>query len=234
MVTDSRKRRLLIVEDSEKSAVAIRYVLRGTCTLVFAKSIAEAEAHLTAPGEWIGWIVDIGLPDGSGLDLVEHWQRKRPAVPVLFFTASNDKRDLNRICALRSLVLTKPVSPRKIVPFVAHCLNQDANFAPRVSAAYEMLVQTREITSAEAAVLGLAIRGLRHEEIEKERGISENTLKAQIGGLMERLDAGSLEDCVIVVYRYAVDPDATDLGHEKRAAVKTRKRVGGTTHRRKR
>jgi DNA-binding NtrC family response regulator len=66
-------RRLLLVEDDAGALVAYREALRLTdWEIMVAQTMAEAKAALVGPGVFQVVLLDICLPDGNGIDLIEH------------------------------------------------------------------------------------------------------------------------------------------------------------------
>lgn len=90
---------VLVVEDSRFASEALRLLcLRSGARIRRADSIAAAERHLTVYRPTIA-IVDIGLPDGSGLDLIKILDQARPRVTALLGTTGNDPEDAARAVA---------------------------------------------------------------------------------------------------------------------------------------
>lgn len=85
--------RLLLVEDDPELGRRLSERLRGADFAVeLATSRSEAEdwpdvAHMAAV------ILDLGLPDGSGLDLLHHWRDRRVETPILILTARGSWQD---------------------------------------------------------------------------------------------------------------------------------------------
>ena len=79
--------RILLVEDDEvlRDGIAVGLGLEGL-TVDAVASIADARA---AVGDHAAIVLDIGLPDGSGLDLLAEWRRGGMETPVLLLTARN-------------------------------------------------------------------------------------------------------------------------------------------------
>lgn len=85
--------RILVVEDDEilRGAVETGLAMNGF-TVDAVETIDEARA---ASREWDydAVVLDIALPDGSGLDLLAGWRREGVRLPVLMLTARNATRD---------------------------------------------------------------------------------------------------------------------------------------------
>ncbi|MEM9318439.1 MAG: response regulator [Pseudomonadota bacterium] len=81
---------VLVVEDSRFASEALRLLcLRSGARIRRADSLAAAERHLTVYRPTVA-IVDIGLPDGSGLDLIQRLNDARPRVAALLGTSGAD------------------------------------------------------------------------------------------------------------------------------------------------
>lgn len=84
---------ILIVEDNADSAVAMASLLGGVCLLAAEKagSLAEGRAaiHSRCPSHVI---IDLQLPDGSGLDFLDEVRATCPGAHTVVVTASCDVR----------------------------------------------------------------------------------------------------------------------------------------------
>jgi two-component system catabolic regulation response regulator CreB len=77
--------------------------------------IADAAARLAHADRHVGAILDIGVPDGNGLDLCRSLRGTRPALPIVLLTARGE--ELDRILGLElgaDDYITKPFSPREL------------------------------------------------------------------------------------------------------------------------
>ena len=94
--------RLLLVEDDEMLGTALRAGLRQDGHAVdWARSAGEADTAWIAAGRTAAYdavVLDLGLPDGSGLDLLKRARQRRVATPVLIATARD--RVADRIAGL--------------------------------------------------------------------------------------------------------------------------------------
>jgi DNA-binding response OmpR family regulator len=125
-----RARRLLVVDDEPHIGLLLRLQLESRgYELSLARSLFEARGLLAgdgAPPDAI--LLDIHLPDGSGVDLLREL-RDRPAyaqVPVLVLTAEGEERVLAEARRLGAATITKPFSPTKLRAQVAALVGDDS------------------------------------------------------------------------------------------------------------
>lgn len=111
-------RHLLVVDDEPHIGLLLRPILEGSgFRLSTARSLAQARAALadrSAPLD--GLLLDLHLPDGSGLTLLADL-RADPAtraLPVMVVTAEGEEHILEEVRTLGALLLTKPFSPTKL------------------------------------------------------------------------------------------------------------------------
>jgi len=86
-------RRVLHVEDDPDIAAIVRVMLEGVADIELADSLAAARDRL-GMGDYSLVILDIGLPDGSGLDLLPLLNAAEPPIPVLVFSAQEVDEDI--------------------------------------------------------------------------------------------------------------------------------------------
>lgn len=85
--------RLLLVEDDPELGRRLSDRLRGADFAVeLATSRSEAEDWPDV-GKMAAIILDLGLPDGDGLDLLRHWRNARVETPILILTARGSWQD---------------------------------------------------------------------------------------------------------------------------------------------
>lgn len=85
--------RLLVVEDDPELGRRLSERLRGADFAVeLACSRSEAEDWPDVD-RMAAVILDLGLPDGSGLDLLRHWRNQRMETPILILTARGSWQD---------------------------------------------------------------------------------------------------------------------------------------------
>ena len=92
--------RILVVEDDENIAALLGRELRGLGHTVDAVRFAEDALLAARASDYALMIVDLGLPDGDGLDLVREMRRRSVEAPILMLTARRRVED--RVVGLSS------------------------------------------------------------------------------------------------------------------------------------
>lgn len=113
---------LLAVEDEARNAALLRAVLEPAAyELVVVGSLAEARAWL-AEGQPDLVLLDVGLPDGSGLDLVRELRAAPATSAVPILVASARVLPADRAAAQDAgcdVFLGKPLRPRELLEAVS-------------------------------------------------------------------------------------------------------------------
>ncbi len=116
-------RHLLVVDDEPHIGLVLRpYLEQLGYRVSFARSLAEARAVVTAAVPPLdGLLLDLHLPDGSGLDLLRDLRAKpgTARLPILVLTAEGEERVLREARRLGAALVTKPFSPTKLSQRIA-------------------------------------------------------------------------------------------------------------------
>ena len=100
---------VLVVEDSRFASEAVRLLcLKSGARIRRADSLRAARRHLTGYVPTV-LIVDLGLPDGSGLDLIKDMAATHDRIPVILATSGDDRGFVEAIDAGADGTLLKPV-----------------------------------------------------------------------------------------------------------------------------
>lgn len=101
---------VLVVEDSRFACEALRLLcLRSGARIRRADSLEHAHRHLNTYRPTV-LIVDVGLPDGSGLDLIESCLRAVPKIDVILGTSGDSHAEAAVIAAGADGFIPKPIS----------------------------------------------------------------------------------------------------------------------------
>lgn len=150
-------------------------------------------------------MVDIGLPDGSGLEVLVVARQRWPLLPALVLTGNAIPDLINRSFSLRAEFLCKPGSRDAFLAFIQRAIAREAVPEPRVAALIDELSVERKLTPREVQLLTLLMADVRRAAFPGELGITENTAKSQIRSLLKKCHANSLDELARMMLKRALD-----------------------------
>ena len=115
-------RHLLVVDDEPHIGLVLRPFLEQLGYRVsVARTLDEARSAMRAAPPADGLLLDLHLPDGSGLDFLRDLraQASTARLPVLVLTAEGEDRVLREARRLGAALVTKPFSPTKLSQRIA-------------------------------------------------------------------------------------------------------------------
>lgn len=183
---------ILIVEDEfGMSRVISQWVLAGGWSV---RTACTVKASLTALREPIdGAIIDLGLPDGSGFDVIDAARSMQRDVPVLVVTGDHDPGTINRAQCLGVEYACKPADAASVTSFLNRC--RTANPA-RLSKLVADLVARHGLTPAQARLVNAAVQSTTRKDLCDKLKVSRNTVKAHVHDILSRAASASLEELV--------------------------------------
>ena len=113
---------LLLVEDHDGARRSFMRLLSTAANVVAAPSCRAARGAWLDHDGLAGAIIDVHLPDGSGLDLVEPLRTAYPRLRILVMTADEDVRHIERAQLLGVEFVRKPPPRENVFTFVERCV----------------------------------------------------------------------------------------------------------------
>jgi FixJ family two-component response regulator len=149
-------------------------------------------------------VLDVTLPDLSGLDLQERLAG-RTDMPIVFITGHGDVPMTVRAMKAGAVeFLTKPFDDAALLDAIRGAL-QRSRVAQRDLAEMQLLRDCyASLTPRERQVMELVVSGLLNKQVGGELGISEITVKAHRGQVMRKMRADSLPELVTMARRLGV------------------------------
>ena len=169
-----------------------------------AKTFASGEEFLAAARSKIPGclILDVNLPGLNGLDLQQEIAESDTEVPIIFLTGCGDiPMTVRAVKAGAANFLTKPVDDEELLKAVQQALERS-----RIALAHETQMQELRdryalLTPRERQVMALVVSGLLNKQVAGELGITESTVKAHRGQVMQKMKANSVADLVKMTAR---------------------------------
>lgn len=118
---------LLVIDDEPAVTVVLEHAChRWGCRMTTVRSVARAREALDN-GSFALAIIDIGLPDGNGLDFLEELRRDpaTTSLPAIVLTGAGDDEAFQRASSLGGHIVTKPFSPSKLGELVTTLVSRE-------------------------------------------------------------------------------------------------------------
>jgi DNA-binding NarL/FixJ family response regulator len=179
--------RLLIIDDHAvvRQGLVQAFNENGFDSIETAGNLADARAKIAAFNP-DAVIVDLNLPDGSGLEIVQ-WVRRHSSEVALIILSLNDPAKFIKIARSSgaNAYLSKSQSMQEIISSVTFALANPGSFTSALTAD-----QSRDfdLTPREIEVLYLLAEGASNLEISSKLYISLSTVKTHISALMRKLE----------------------------------------------
>ena len=204
---------VLVVDDHPllREAIAARLLQMGAGTVHEAASMAEARARALATGPCDLAILDLGLPDGTGIDLVT--ELRTQGWPRIVVLASSDDPYAVRAAfqAGAQAYLLKSASPMVVTDGVRRVLDggvyADPSVAPVLAAGTRVPGTDntpRELSGREVEVLQLVADGRSNKEIGEALNLSALTVKSHPSRIGRKLGTGDRAQMVALAMRAGV------------------------------
>lgn len=131
-------------------------------------------------------IAELALPDGSGFDVVE-----AARCPCLIVAGSTAPDHINRAQRLGVEYACKPAPLENIERFLERVTR-----VPHSAALVADVGQRHHLTPAQSRLIAAAMESAAHDALAERLGVSPNTIKTQVRGILARTGAASLEALV--------------------------------------
>jgi len=180
-------------------ARSIATAMKPSLEAVVVGSLSEARTALAEHDTLAAAIVDLMLPDGSGLDFVSELRGDQPVLPILILTGHAEPVLINRAHALQAEYVCKPQFHDNLKDFLRRVVQPPADDEQRLADASRAFAAQHHLSVRETEILGLATSGVPRGRIADVLGVSENTIKTQIRSILDKTHQNSLSDVVWLV-----------------------------------
>lgn len=185
--------RVLLVDDHPMIGAALDMLLRGTGYEVLgrARNVAEANREIARLKPDL-LLLDVNLPDGSGLDVLRRAARARARPKVILLTAGMDDAQLLTAADLHPEGMVLKTSDPGLL---TECMDAvargerwiDPEIADRTRRAQERAASAPPLTRRERELIELVRQGLRNRDIAAELGVTEGTVKVYLHSIFDKL-----------------------------------------------
>ncbi len=188
---------VLVVDDDVSVREALGGLIRSAGLRVETFASAQeflAHPRTDAPG---CLVLDMRLPDLSGLDLQKRLAEIDLEIPIVFITGHGDVPTAVQAMKAGALeFLTKPFADRDLLDAIQRAIKRDRAARRHQARISQLHARYQSLTPREREVMERVVSGLLNKQIAAELGKSVITVKAHRGQVMHKMQAGSLADLV--------------------------------------
>jgi FixJ family two-component response regulator len=144
-------------------------------------------------------VLDVRLPELSGLDLQQELAKSSIDLPIIFVTGHADiPMSVRAIKAGAVEFLTKPYREQELLEAIQHAVDRHQSLRRQHSEMAELQQRYASLTPREREVFPLVTTGLLNKQIAGQLGASEKTVKIHRGQVMRKMQAKSLAELVLI------------------------------------
>jgi FixJ family two-component response regulator len=154
-------------------------------------------------------VLDVSLPGLNGLELQKRVAIERTDVPIIFITGYGDvPMTVQAMKAGAVEFLTKPFSDDVLLSAIRNAIERSKTALRHEAEMLALRDRYESLTRREREVMALVASGLLNKQVGGELGISEITVKAHRGQVMQKMKADSFADLVKKAERLGLGPAA--------------------------
>jgi FixJ family two-component response regulator len=152
-------------------------------------------------------VLDVSLPDLNGLELQKLIASDRTDMPIIFITGHGDvPMTVQAMKAGAVEFLTKPFDDEALLSAIRHAIKRSALVLDDQAEIAALRSSYESLTPREQDVLRLVVAGMLNKQIGMKLGISEITVKAHRGKMMQKMKVDSVAGLVKTAVRLGLTP----------------------------
>jgi len=182
--------------------------IRDSLTFLFNSVNLRSQTYSEAAEFLAAWspdlrgcaIVDVRMPNMSGVDLFEELRKRDSDLPVVFLTAHGDIH-----LAVRAMkdgafdFVEKPFNQQDLLEIVQKAIRADSEGRAIHEQRIEIERRLAGLTSREREVLYRVVKGESNRGMAAALGLSEKTIEFHRAKMMEKMRAGSLAELIMMI-----------------------------------
>ena len=196
---------VFVVDDYAPVRNAICRLLRAAGFAVAAFASADAFLAQYDSGAWGCLVLDLAMPDLSGLELQNILAQTGSLLPIIFLTAHGSiPQSVQALKHGASDFLTKPVNDEDLLAAVRAAIEKNRDLRRQQAELSEIRARLASLTPREREVLEYVVAGKLNKQIAGTLGTVEQTVKVHRAHVMQKMKVHSVAELVRLTQRCGI------------------------------
>jgi len=188
---------IYLIDDDESMRVSLSRMLRELGYLVDDYASAKVFMEKSVPVSPAVILLDMLMPDMTGLDLQEQLLKYGRKTPIVFVSGQSHPHQIVQGLKKGALdFLFKPFNLEELLKAVADAIDFDVRQLKRVSLDVETKRDYESLTPREREVCAWLVKGLLNKDIAVKLGTTDATIKVHKARVMDKMHVDSVQNLV--------------------------------------
>ncbi len=144
-------------------------------------------------------ILDVRMPNMTGLELQEELARRDYAIPIIFISGHADVPDSSKAFRAGAVdYMEKPFDSEILLKRMQEAIQKDLDTRVQLAEKRKLKKRLSTLTPREREVYILIVKGLSNKEVAKQLNISNRTIDVHRSKIMEKMEAEDLSELTVM------------------------------------
>jgi FixJ family two-component response regulator len=188
---------IFLIDDDKSMRISLARMLRELGYLVEDYASASSFLEKSVPVSPAVILLDMLMPEATGLDLQEKLLELGRKTPIIFISGQSQPHQI--VSGLKKGAvdfLFKPFNLEELLKAIVDAIDFDSRQLKRISLDVEAKRDYTSLTPREREVCGWLVKGLLNKDIAVKLGTTDATIKVHKSRVMDKMHADSLQSLV--------------------------------------